>query len=483
MVETLRNSSGWLLLCALALAPLAWAGTRPAALTGLTALVAAGGAVWAVSALSIRPALPLLPLIGAGLVAAVALCWCFLPSPTLPEFTAKHFARVSHRWPTSMIPREPATLIMWASACVLAFLAWLDLLRESLWRFRTALTVAATGIAVAVLGLAQNATHARGIFWEHGPRVPTTFFGTFYHHTSAGAYLNCIWPVALGAALLLLQSPTPRARVAAGALLAGSMVVLAAHAGHISRFPQVVAAVFLGVSTFWIRPWRFMAGVEWRRPWVLIAVALLAVTAVSIVMQTGRTQIIRDRWASLEWRKLVGGGTAIAPAAPETWPRLMRGDLFVVSDHSEYPLGDRGAAYATAGRAIGERPWLGWGPGGWIAAAAACSVDPFIRTFFQMLQFTHQDYLQTAVEWGLWGALGWALLVPAGVMRAVRTLRARPERDWIAVGAVLALGAVLTQSLIDFPLQIPALQLTALALAALAWTSAAAPAPSLSHST
>ncbi len=483
MVETLRSGSGWVLLCALAGAPLAWAGTRPVALTGLTALVAIGGSMWAVSALLIRPSLPAWPLVGAALVAAVAVSWCFLPTVPLPEFTVRHLARVSARWPGSMIPREPGALITWAAASVLAFLALLDLVRERLWRVRTAVVIAATGIAVAILGLVQNASHARGIFWEHAPRGPTTFFGTFYHHTSAGAYLNCIWPTALGTALLLLQAPASRARLAAGALLVGTVIVLAAHAGHISRFPQVVAAVFIGVTTFWIRPWRFASSISWLRPAPLATVALLAVAAVSIVMHTGRTEIIRDRWASLEWRKLIGGGTPVPPAAPAAWPALMRADLFVASDHRQYPLGDRGAAYATAVQAIGERPWLGWGPGGWIAAAAACSVDPFVRTFFQMLQFTHQDYLQAAVEWGLLGALGWALLVPASVILALRTLRSRPERDWISAGATLALGAVLTQSLIDFPLQIPALQLTALALAALAWTSSLAPARSFSQST
>jgi O-antigen ligase len=149
----------------------------------------------------------------------------------------------------------------------------------------------------------------------------------------------------------------------------------------------------------------------------------------------------------------------------------MRPDLFVPSSHDDYPLGDRGAMYAAAAGAIGERPWFGWGPGGWMAAEAAHSTDPFIRTFFLTIQFTHEDYLQTAVEWGLIGAIGWALLVPGGVVHALRRLRARPSRDILGASAVIALGALLTQSLIDFPLQIPAIQFNAVALSALLWSS------------
>jgi hypothetical protein len=51
----------------------------------------------------------------------------------------------------------------------------------------------------------------------------------------------------------------------------------------------------------------------------------------------------------------------------------------------------------------------------------------------------------------------------------------RPDRDLIGAGAVAALAAVLIQSLIDFPLQIPAVQFNVVALAALAWSVPVAP--------
>lgn len=86
------------------------------------------------------------------------------------------------------------------------------------------------------------------------------------------------------------------------------------------------------------------------------------------------------------------------------------------------------------------------------------------------MQFTHEDYLQTCVEWGLVGAAGWALIVLGGLITGISRLGRHISRDFIGGAAVIALTAVLTQSTIDFPLQIPAVQFNALALTALAWS-------------
>lgn len=114
-----------------------------------------------------------------------------------------------------------------------------------------------------------------------------------------------------------------------------------------------------------------------------------------------------------------------------------------------------------------------------MGAASRHSDDPFVRTFYQFLQFAHQDPLQTAVEWGVPAALAaWAL--PAAALLAV--LRARrwrsPLHRALALGAACALVAVLLQSQLDFPLQMPAVALNAAALAALCLAGFRAPEPS-----
>jgi O-antigen ligase len=358
----------------------------------------------------------------------------------------------------------------WTGAALIAWFALAHLARTPAWRTGIAWAMLLAGAAVALLGLLQNATRARGIFWNDSVQMPGAFFGTFFHHTSAGAYLNSVWPLGFALALGAIRRNTESARVRI--LIYGSLVcsalILCAHSGHVSRLPQVIAIVVLVAFTFWAGLWRAFGQIRGLR----FAVAGLTALLLIAVLGFGATRLreINARWNLLEWTGLRGGNAA-APAAPvEDWPNLMRDDLFVPSQHGEYPLGDRGAAYATAVAAIKERPWFGWGPQGWTAAAAALSNDPFIRTFYLMVQFTHSDYLQTCVEWGLIGAAGWALLIPASVVNAFRRLGSHPSHDFVGAAAASALVAVLVQSLIDFPLQIPAVFFNVIALSALAWS-------------
>lgn len=476
----LRTGAGVLLLTVLVVGPLNFGSTRVDGLRLLTTLGAAAGLLWLLSCALGAPwhAPSRVALIGAIICAGVALIWLGRPAPELPPFTAQHFARVTARWPTSMVPRSPGVLIAWSLTVIVMLLVFADLARAPQWRLAFVSTAVATGVVAAVVGLLQNATHARGIYWQPGPRMPGVFFGPFYHHTSAGAYLNSVWPLAGVLALSGVRDATRRGRWFAGLGGAATLLLLAAHAGHVSRFPQVVAALVLVVATAWLRPWRLIPAEKSFRVSVLLAFAVAG--GVVVTFGAGKVDTIRARWSELSVSALFGRQEYRTPPPPETWPKRMRGDLFVASDHGGYVLGDRGAAYGAAWRAIEHRPWLGWGPGGWIAAAAAHSVDPFVRTFFLYLQFVHNDYLQTLVEWGLVGAVGWALLVWGGVLHALRQLARQPALDLFGAGAVAALMALFAQSLVDFPLQIPAIQLNATLLTALTWSVGSSTTPAVS---
>jgi O-antigen ligase len=461
-------------LLALLMAPLDFGSTRTIPYHLLVLLVAAAGCAWALAdALGAgAEAFPWGMILGGGLVATAVLTWeTWLPYPTLPEFTARHFHRIAARWPHSIVPTDKSWLSAWCATAALACLALYRPSCDESRRGTIALVMVATGAAVAVLGLLQNATHARGIYWDRSARMPGAFFGTFYHHTSAGAYLNSVWPLAAALAIRGLRSSRARERQVGMIAAFSAFIILGAHAGHISRFPQVVAALAMAGSILWLRPWRFASRIAGIAPkWLALGVAGIGLAAGAAVLG-GRVGDIHSRWSLLRLSELTGAGPASAPVPPAEWASRMRPDLFIPSDHGNYFLGDRGAAYQTAASAIAERPWFGWGPAGWMAAAAANTVDPFIRTFFQMLQFTHEDYLQVVVEWGLVGAAGWGLLILGSVARCVFLLGSRPERDLIGAGAAVGLAAVLVQSLIDFPLQIPALQMNAVALAALCWSA------------
>lgn len=472
--EALRMVAGVVLLTALFVAPLNYGSTRLLPFQTLVALVACGGGAWLLAG-ALAGTLPLPPRpaqLGVVLIALSAAVWLLvLAVPEAPAFTQAHLARIVRRWPNSVVPRDFSTVLAWSGALVVGLLALGDLCRDFMWRRATAAVILLAGVAVAALGLLQNATGARGIYWEQTHRMPGAFFGTFYHHTSAGAYLNTVWPLGLALALLGLQRTrrSPRLLLLICGSLAAVLLVFVAHTAHISRLPQLLATGALAGFGLWAGIWHALGQVRGLRLSLLVVTAGLVVAVVTL--GASRLGTIADRWDQLQLTRLIGGQPAVALPPASEWPRLMRDDLFVPSDHRDYPLGDRGAGYAAALAAIADRPAFGWGPGGWTAAAAAHSADPFVRTFFLHVQFTHNDLLQTAVEWGLLGALGWVLLVPAGVVHALRQLGAQPSRDYLAAGAVVALVAVFAQSTIDFPLQIPAIQFNVIALSALAWTA------------
>ncbi len=470
MAVALRTCAGLTLLTALALAPLYFGATRLVPFQALIALAGAGGAAWVLSAASgaTWPAPPLPAIVAVALILVSVAAWCFvLTPPELPAFTRGHFARIVSRWPHSVVPKSFPLLLTWAFVGVLAFVALCDFARDPAWRRSIVWTMVVTGAAVAVLGLIQNATRARGIYWLPSHRMPGAFFGPFFHHTSAGAYLNTVWPLGLSLALLGVERRTA-GKLGIGLALACTAIVLAAHSGHISRLPQVIAVTVLVAFALWCGLWRVFGHVRGLR--VTLAGVALVLTLAVVALGATRVDEIKSRWNLLSWENLVGGRPAVAPPPESEWRRLMRDDLFIPSDHRAYPLGDRGAAYAAGLSAVADRPWFGWGPGGWTAGAAANSIDPFTRTFFLTVQFTHQDFLQAFVEWGIIGGSGWVLLFGGAVTFALLRLRLSPARDYLGAGAAAALGAVLLQSLIDFPLQIPAVQFNALALAAVAWT-------------
>lgn len=452
-------------------APLAYGGTRPLAFSLLVGLCGFSTCFW-FGSLALRRGRAELPapvLIGAGLVLAVAAWHLWAgPAETMPPFTARHWARIVDRWPAAVTVNDPIRLISWAIVAVLSLLALVDLLRRRPGlRLLLATAIVGAGVLTALFGLLQNFTHAPGIYWERDVKQPGNFFGPFYHHTSAGAYLNVVLPIAVGLAWRSARRGHRFALILAGI---AALLILIAHAGHVSRLPQLLGLIGVAAMLLVLVPWRRLKDSPHR--WTIVGTtALLAVLLGTAVAATGKVDTIKARWATVDWRGFWPTGSPLPPPPFETWPSLVRDDLFIAWDHRGYVMGDRGALWSTALQAAPRHPWIGYGPGGWMTASAITSTDPFSRTFFQHLQFTHQDALQTLVEWGLIGTAGWALLILWPAARQLKNLWAHPDRrSALTLGVLVALGAVLAQGLIDFPAQIPALQFALITLAALLWS-------------
>ena len=95
----------------------------------------------------------------------------------------------------------------------------------------------------------------------------------------------------------------------------------------------------------------------------------------------------------------------------------------------------------------------------------------------------HNDYLQTIIEWGYLGALMWAVLFYGALWRAGVILRkslVAPGRDGALLMAgciILALAGTLLQAFVDFPLQIPSIQLYVAVLLGICWSGATSQSP------
>lgn len=473
-------------------APFAYACTRPGPLYWLAWILHGVGALWILGLLVDRrkPAIPRFALGACGLLIAYAWgrYWFFEPEGwTL--FTRAHFSRIYDRWPESIILRTPYRITLLSSGLMLAALAASDCARRTTWRRTFLYCMAGSGAGMAILGLVQNATYASGIFWETPKtNMPSQFFGTFYHFTSAGAFLNLTWPISASMALFAFKQHTrdgkPIAAFSTWCTLA--VITLIGHLGHVSRYPQVIAAVVLLALLMVHRPFSSFTW-SWQRTLAIATVcAVIALGTFGVVGHGGKLGDIASRWRMLNiWGN---GEPPPSPPARAAWPSLMRDDLMVPYDHSHYFLHDRGASYAFAWSMFVTQPALGFGLGGWTAAVSQYALDPTLGTFFHYLQFTHEDFLQTLVEWGAVGTLFWAVFLFGGLRSGIRRVRVdakrpigRAEVRPQIIGALAALFAVLAQALVDFPLQIPANALYACILLAICWSSAPRPALTKKH--
>ena len=115
----------------------------------------------------------------------------------------------------------------------------------------------------------------------------------------------------------------------------------------------------------------------------------------------------------------------------------------------------------------------GFGPGSFasIFPYATFAEGDSLRGFWR---FAHEDYLQTAVEWGYAGAFLWGMFFFGGLLSAF-FLALRPRRTMrlstrILLGGVGSslLGCAL-HSLVDFPLQIASLGFYVFIFLAIGW--------------
>ena len=130
---------------------------------------------------------------------------------------------------------------------------------------------------------------------------------------------------------------------------------------------------------------------------------------------------------------------------------------------------DRGLVYQDTLRLIGDHPLTGVGPGMY-----EWRFRPYqTRDAGEWWRHAHNDYLETAAEWGVpaalifWGFILWRF------GRAVRLFfeSTDPWQQGIALGCAGAVFSILLHSLVDFNLQMPASLMVFCAVLGLSWTA------------
>jgi hypothetical protein len=311
-----------------------------------------------------------------------------------------------------------------------------DLSANRAWRERLWITLAATGVTIMVLGLAQKFSGAPGIFWDPYRYTGKTFFAVFRYHANAGAFINLVLPLVAGRAVWAFICPGAEKRRIFWTLAA--LLTAACGFVNVSRAANVICAALLFGLAVWIAA-SVGRSLGLRRILTTAAVALFALLAAAVLA----VSFGMDR-------------TLIR------WERGM-GNLEDNMRYSAYEVVVRGA-WPEAG-------WWGFGPG---------TFEPVFNHYRPLVAaalrgrwtYAHSDALQTPMDYGYAGAVAWFVLLAGAMVRAVRGAQRR-GRD-VSEGEILAaclgfsLAGVMLHSLVDFPLQIPSLQLYVMLMAGLA---------------
>jgi hypothetical protein len=438
------NASRWLLLGALVFAPWAYGATRPWTITALDCWLGIVTGLWLTSHLLRRQTPPIHPVLGLIALALALQAW-FMALNARYDYDPRTLEFIPlERW----LPWAPGSLdralsiesALHLTAVLGAVCVGCDVAQSSTWRKRLLWTMAGTGASVVLLGLAQKFTGATAIFWGRGD-IGQNFFATFRNHTNAGAFMNLVWPVAAGLALLafLRNSALWKRSLWTTALVIG----LAGVIGNGSR-----AAATLGLLLFCL----WGGWLIWQRArgkfeefdlarLTIVCVALIGVVA-ALAIIVGMDHTVR-RWRLLD-NQLTAGNSRLLAAK-------------VCLDM------------------IPEAGSFGFGPGTFQTA-----FPYFTHRYGDGLKgrwiFAHQDYLQTLVEWGYVGGALWAVLVFGAIWhstrRAFRCRETLPDSARVTHFAILtALVGVLLHALVDFPLQIASIQLYVAMLLGLLWGS------------
>lgn len=440
-----RHLSRWIFFAALAYAPWAYGGTTPASIRIINWLLLSAFILWMLELLISRrwPRFPRFLLFLTGALIGIG-GWMAVNAKSIYDSDFYVFVPLRNFAPYLPGSVDYAISAAWISRgapllFVILFVA--DLSQSNRWLLRLWYAIGLIAGSIAFLGLLQKATGAHMIFWQAAPPwAATTFFATYYYHGNAGTFLNLVWPLTAG---LAIRAFTTRCHPATRAMwLSIFILTVAGVLANTSRVAQLIALLMLIAICLRFGPallrkfWRMEKGVA-------LAGAVAVLLTLIALAQASHLEQPLTRWQSLGER---------------------------------IPNDARWQAARVAAGALSEVGLFGFGPATFRVVFPSYNGVP-IQRVPGTWRFLHEDYLQTALEWGWLGSILWALLFFGGIVVGIRSYKQYAALDWtprrrlLQPFVIIALIGVALHAIVDFPLQIASIQLYVATYLGLCWGS------------
>jgi tetratricopeptide (TPR) repeat protein len=352
-------------------------------------------------------------------------------------------------WRISLTPFDTTGEILKLVSYVAFFFLCLNLLRHRRGFVAAIYALTLTGIAVAILGIAQNIWSNGKIYWvvESGSGTP---FGPFANHNHFAGYIELV----LGLSLGLLAAELFRFRERSGLpgfrgymawiwdtrgssvwlLLVGSLILIVSLAVSLSRggvLSFAFTSVLFGLRSLLRRRSHDALDGANQQDYRRASVAAGLVVGLAVIAALSLTPRVRDRWNALY--------STAAKYRFDIWKETASG--------------------------IAEFPITGAGLGSFR------TVFPRYKASLLTSETTHaeSEYLEWIFETGFTGS---ALLLLAGIAYSMQFASKLSDRRnlyarSVGMGALFSLIAISFHNLLDFSAHIPSNALTASAIAAI----------------
>lgn len=446
--SALLSVARWAVLVVIFLAPWLYGGIPIWVQEWLTVALIVTTTIW-IAGLAIRRRRPVLPRV---LVWCVVLLlvqgWLLIGNAQFSyDRTKFEFVPADPFWSGRWVPGALDTLValptmLWITALLGALCMITDMARHPVWSRRVLGTMLVSGVALVIHGIAQRILRVPLLLWEPSDLVHN-LFASFYYHGNAGAFVNLLVPGLIGFTALAFRKP--EAHAARTAMVVSVMLALAASVAIASKAAMVVTPTLLVVSAFAFRHLifgrrAFRGNGSWLALAGLVAVAMFSVSLFGMDRAVQRWGVL-PKLLSWENPRLIAWQACLR-ILPDAGPwGIGPGNFRIAFPHYTHGLSSIGGTSGIAG----------------------------------IWEDAHQDYLQTCIEWGWFGCIIWGVVFGGALWRGARQTHPKARMwgmdDVVRTSAGIALAGVLMHGMVDFPLQIPSIQLYVAALLGILWSS------------